>query len=237
MKFLLFSLLSIAPIYWCNAQKITQFDGSGDFSQIPGFGVVTTKPPKASEIQGSYYLGESWLMGSVYFGKIYGIRNNMTFRYHIADNSLEIKDGEIIRSISGLRVKSFSYQKNGVTHTFFNAENYKIKNWYQSGFFRQIETDSLNYALLAKNQANINDPDGSYIPALGVGNRPDKIIHSQDFFIYHYKTKHIIQLTGKRKKDLEVMNSPGLEKFVKDQKIKFNDEEDLIQVVKFLNKM
>ena len=237
MKFLLFSLLIISPFYCCNAQKITQFDGSGDFSQIPGFGVVTTKPLKASEIQGSFYLEESWLTGSISFGKAYGVKKNITFRYHLGDNQIEIKDGEIIRSISGLRVKHFSYQKNGFMQSFYNCENYKVKNWYQSGFFRQIEADSLNYALLAKNQAKINDPDGSYIPALGVGNRPNKIIHHIDFYIYDYKTKNIIPLTGKRKKDLELINQPELEKFVKENKIKLNDEEGLIKVVRFMNKM
>lgn len=237
MKLILFSIVAILPITLCNAQQLTQFDGSGDFSEIPGFGVVTTKPLKASDIQGNFYLEEDWLRGNLYFGKIYGTKNNVTFRYHIANNEIEVLDGKIVRAISGFRVKHFSFQKDSLTHNFFNCEIYKAKNLYQSGFFHQIETDSLNYALLAKNKAEITDVDGSYIPALGVGNRANKIIHSQEFFMYNYKNKSLIKLSGKRKKDLETLKRPGLEKFVKDHKIKFNEKEDLIQVVKYLNNL
>ncbi|MDX2303550.1 MAG: hypothetical protein NW226_12160 [Microscillaceae bacterium] len=179
----------------------------------------------------SFYLNKDWYIGSITLGSELQL-NNCPFKVNLKENTLLVKLNEKTWVIEDKEVDSFEWT-NGKTNKkeyFVNANNFNLNVSRTSGFF-QI-TNQGKYKLLVKHVLIEKDSFNPAMPNLGstlsyTAIEQFYVDNSEKTILFEKNKKDILLIFDK--KPTEVDN------FIKENKIKIREAEDLARVFNFYN--
>lgn len=202
----------------------------------PGsYALITELPPAPPSTIGDYYLESDWLHGDIYLKEDVKLES-LYFRYNAKDNYFEIKTETEIKILPGKRVNNFSWtnNQNEFDGEYVNAAQYNSNGTTMNTFFRVVEEDKFD--LLVGNRFKL--VPGNYNTALNVGEKNDKIIKEEVFYIGSDNKLMEVDLNKKKfTKDLEKFSGKDLSSFIKSNKINPKNPQDLILITHKLNKI
>ena len=185
------------------------------------------------EIEGSPYIMESWTNATILF-KSNEIIENIPVKYDLKENLMEIKTKKTIKVCPPERIIAFELNDsaNGEVRAFVNCNQFKVE-YSLVGFYEVLVDEEDGFMLLKKTEASIKE--SNYNPALDVGEMTAKIIKRDAFYIAKNKTAYSIPKRKKAFLKLFGKKSALIGDFVKREKSKLNDQEDLIKIIAYCN--
>ncbi len=229
MKKLLFLTLLCITIFDVKAQR----DGSGPVASYSTYSIDL--PPGQNKIvlidsrpnlDGSPYLYDDWASGQVFFNNGDTIKS-ILLRYNVYKDEMQFQNEGKAYSV-GSPEKIMLISMNN--HSFIYQE-YNEKEKKRDGFFELIyggKSSLLQRHLVKILPANFNI-------ALNSGNKNDQISMTK---MYYFKyNDDIIPIEKNGKNVIAFLKGKGIDvqKFVKENKLSFKKEEDLIKFTKYLD--
>lgn len=233
-RFITFTFLLLIITNLTYSQKVTQLDGSGNLSLAPVFGTVTSKKIKPQAV-GSYYWYEDYYSGNILLKEDNFLIKDKQFRYNIKNKQLEIKNGKHVIGIASFYVKRLEYiNKLNQNRVFVDAEDYSQNNVPFRGFFELLVEDE--YQLIKKITLVEEKFEDNYVAALDVGSKTNEIKRKEKFYISD-ENKEVFEVKNKKKANLGIFGdkSEDIGSYMKENKLKFSREEDLVKIVKYYN--
>ncbi len=200
-------------------------------NRAPALKEMPVAPP---EVEGSSYLNEEWLLGNIEI-KRNNIIEDVPIRYDIKNQSLEIKyDGQV--KICPLdRIHNFSYLNfEGNQFKYFNtSEVNNIRFDLPKGICRILVNDNTKlikyiYAETIKSNYNV---------ALAIGDPNHKIVIKETPFAIANDEVYEVKSTLKANSNIFGTKTELIKSFAKKNKLKFTDDEDLIQIFEYYNSL
>ncbi|MGI9544529.1 MAG: hypothetical protein ACR2MX_14810 [Cyclobacteriaceae bacterium] len=189
-------------------------------------------PP--SGVKGNYFLQDHWAAGDIVLH--YGpVLENYPLRYDIENDILEIKlekEGQV-KILKGEKVSKFLLHELAQTREFINASEYKFQGTVHIGFFEIIQDG--NTQLFSKTFAKVKPP--TYVEGLDVGERDHKIIKHEKIYIARDGEAFELGPFGNDNKKHFETHLKSVEKYAKENRLKFKGKEDLKQIVAYYNKL
>lgn len=174
----------------------------------------------------SLYWFEEWTPGIV------KLKNGQTFnqyllRFDVMGEGLELNLMQDVKLLPGFFVTEFFLQLEDETHHFVNPQNYFQHKDFVPGFYELIYEGKIS--LLQK--AEVKILKANYVTALDAGDKNDKAVRTDVFFLFD--GKEVYEIPRQKKKALSRLSSihPELEKYLKDQKLNPKKRADLIKLV------
>lgn len=202
----------------------------------PGsYALITELPPAPPSTVGDYYLVSDWLQGDLYLKEDVKLES-LNFRYNAKDNYFEIQTETEIKILPGKRVNKFSWTNNQSEFdgVYVDATQYNSDGKPINTFFKVVSDDK--YDLLIGNRFKVIP--GNYNTALNVGEKNDKIVREEVFYIGAEDKLMEVDLNKKKfTKDLAGFSGKDLSSFIKSNKIDPKSQEDLIMVTERLNEI
>ncbi|MEM1001504.1 MAG: hypothetical protein AAGH46_02520 [Bacteroidota bacterium] len=192
-----------------------------------------SKTPYANNnIQGSPYLSNSFDKALMYYGDEFV--GDIYFRYNGYNEEIEIKqtniEGEPIKGLGKDKKIKLVYNGNSLSFKTFIDKNGGTKNGYltliKDGHFKLYRHLKIVFKEAKKAENSL------------VKGTPAKFLQSDEFYLEQPSEKSIRQIELNNRKIIQLFNddtSSDLKEFLKNNKIKVNDENDLHQVINFLN--
>jgi hypothetical protein len=148
-------------------------------------------------------------------------------RYDVQNDEFEFLTDKQIKVLPGSKVKNIAWMDSvtEIKRFLVNAKEYTTEGVPLTGFF-EVLVDGKT-ALFKKIYLEIKKPDFS--PALNVGSKDTRIIKRDQYYFNSGKEVYRI----KSKKDLEPLfrnKAEQMNSFIKDEKIKFTKEYDLMRL-------
>lgn len=206
-------------------------EGNGNLNTTGLYGMG---PSTSTKVLGDPYWDVHWGISSVELKGGKELVEGNYVRYDIYNDELEflLKDG--IKIIPGSKVVSVVWQDSLFSKARFlvNANKFKQSGVPLTGFVEILVDNEI--ALLKRMTLNIKKP--TYNQALDVGNKDSRIVKEE---VYYYSVNNTLARL-KSKKDIKAIspkNQAVLEAFVKEKKIKFNNERDLILFIEYCNSL
>ena len=199
------------------------------------FSLINFAPLPPKGLKGDYYYVDEWRTGSFKLTND-NVYEDVLIKYY-TDNDLIVFDqkGEK-KTVNGRNVSSFTWTnpESGEREFFVNAKNYKLDGVpFTRGFLRVWNEGEIK--MLSKREFWIKEAD--YDARLGAGKRFDEIKFNDDFYIG--KNGEIVLVENSRKKTIKkvrkLLGMSNIETYVKAEKIKFKNPEDIEKFVQFLN--
>jgi hypothetical protein len=179
--------------------------------------------PEAKQLIGNYYLDQKWNKASILLYKESEIIEGYMVRYHIQNNSFEIRaeDSEEITSIPGMRIRNIVWldSKYQVPRYFINGMDLKDEGAPILGFFEVLVDGKL--PLVRRTVASIKA--ANYNTALMVGNKNDTIMKRNVY--YYIDGKNLIQIPKKKKQIFTIFGEKAseLEAFAKENALNLRE--------------
>ena len=177
-----------------------------------------------SDIKGSPYLTDDFVMSKVYFRKDSVFK--IALRYNIYDQSMEYKENKVIHAISNPEVMVKIEMESSVFIYYRNNENIKYNSYYE------LLASGKSY-LLAKKDIGYREAEP---PKPIVESQPAKFFKRND--TYYVVIGGALPVLIKNKKMLvEIFEDKKDEigKFIKKEKISYKKRKDLIHLVEYYN--
>lgn len=212
---------------WSVAQTINELyiiDGSVN----PGGVIDEFKLPPPSTT-GSYYLYDNWNSGEVTVRSRYTLKN-FPLRYDVEHHQLEINVDSEIKVCSTSIINSFTWvNENGDSSTFVPCRYYAPEVGGHGVFevlYKNGDTQLLSLT-------EIIQKDATYVAALDVGSRNNQLIKKETFYLA--KDHKIQKIESSRKKNQALLGNryDQVVEYVKKEKLRFNNREDLIQILTY----
>lgn len=206
----------------------------GQLTNIQGLDNVVIRTKKYEDIKGSAYLYPTWNSGTLTdkSGKTY---SNLLLKYDSYKDQVELnQDGQI------MEVSALNYPK--FTLSFVESSTNKvIKHSFSSGYnvegFNRVSYFDLllegRFTLLRKYKTSfIEDNVAGYGTSSTLKSFQSKTLH---FVIDQNGVATEIKPNKKSVLEVFPQQASSIEAFLKDRKMKIKSEDDLIDVIKFLN--
>jgi hypothetical protein len=161
---------------------------------------------------------------------------SLFFRYNVKENYFEIKTETEVKVLPGKRVTNFNWVNNQSESDgeYVNTSQYSLNGAMVNTFFKVAIKGQ--YDLLIGNRFKVIP--GNYNTALNVGERNDKIVKEEVFYICtDNKLMEVNSNKNKFTKDLKVFSGKDMSSFIKSNKINPKDPEDLTLVTHRLNEI
>lgn len=208
-----------------NAQLVV-----GGFSQIEMNSIMLRKDNlRDSDITGSQYFNENFLMG-----KVSGIKESIELRYNAFSDEIEFRNPNdtIYTLIKDEKLNPIEIFKKKYIYTKYKNEKNEIVN----GYLLEIYSGKLN---LYKNEKIILIPAkeprsgyDSYTPPKLQKSSSDyflKLKDSNEIFVFPRNRKELISYYPNKENEIK--------EFLKSNKLGFSKEEDLMEITKFLENL
>ena len=210
---------------------MTQFsDGTANLTRTGLYGMAPSSP--MLDIEGDPYWDLHFGVASVELkGRKELVEGNYV-RYDIYKDELEflLKDG--VKVLPGNKVVSVVWQDSIFSKPRFlvNANQFKENGVPLTGFL-EILVDK-DIVLLKRITLSIKKP--TYNQALDVGSKSTKIIKNDQYYVSINQS--LTKLNSKKDfNELMPRHNTKIQSFIKDNKIKFNSENDLVALVEYCN--
>lgn len=228
-------LLTIFSLFFATLAYAQQNDGTGQASNIYGESFNTRVreiPYTPGKTKGSYYLFENWSPGTITMDNSEEIRD-IFLKYNFQDRALEIKTDSAYYSLGAHETKQFTIYdaEREAFRQFASAKRYTIDNTPLTGVLEVLHEG--NIGLVARVAPRLIE--ANYKGALSGGSTSDKIVKEKEYFLVNeYRLEPI---SNKKKEAIPLLKeySADVESFVKKAKIKFRHEDDLVDVVRYLD--
>lgn len=183
-----------------------------------------------SEIEGSMYYEQDFVKGNLYLGK--SLYRSYLLRYNAYLDRFEVKtgQGQLPRSVA--KGSTLSFEIGG--DTFVLMDYMDSKNQVFSGYLMELVADG-KYRLYQEKRKFFKR--GKKAQTSFHKSSPHRFMDYQCFYVYSGRG-YPKQLKNSTKSLKDVFGNDGadkLKRYIKENDIKLNDREDLIQLVDFLN--
>ena len=191
------------------------------------------RPP--GKLEGNNFLDTNFVQSNIMLYNEKKVFDNVSSRFDILNNFLEIETSTGIRIVDGTQIKFFTLpnplQPNGAI--FMNVRNFKNDAENLKGFFELITDGKTSLMIFHKaweKKANYNE-------ALSVGDVNSKIIKEQTFYLV--KAEVAKKIGSSKKNLLEFMNDhrPEMEKFLKEGDYSLKSKADLVSILSYYNSL
>jgi len=208
--------------------RLVDLDGLSNADMLYGI------PLPEGKVIGDTYLEVQWKAASILLYEKDKLIEGFPARYDIYLNELEIKGKNGIKTLKGDKVKSFVWI-DSLTNSpvyFVNAKEFKNEdNVTLTGFFQVLIDGSL--PLFKKTKIDVKEAD--YNVQLNVGSLDDKILKKDELYVV--KGHQVMEVPSSKKKLLQLFGdkSEDIQKFIKDNALKTNEEYHLTTIFKQYN--
>jgi len=179
-----------------------------------------------NSVEGSRYINEEFLTGTFRSSsKVY------SFRYNAYHDEMEVKNGDEVNAIIKIYNFPITLSVGNKVYQVFDYENNEEKT---KGFF-VVLTDAKNIKLLLKEEIKFYPEK----PAKS-GYQPQKAATFKRFVDSHYITygnNTAEKLPNKKAEFFKIFgnNSEQIKNYIKENKLKYNKTEDLVQIFNYYN--
>lgn len=204
--------------------------GFNRVSTSQDLGIIYNLPAPKGELKGTYYLDEDWKETSVRLSSNSPVPN-LPMRLDLRANGLEVKTDDGIKFINNSMIKEFAWKNNrldsskyiNTSHYFSSDNDNRIMEelvYGQIGLYKYHET------FIEK---------ANYNPALDVGSKDDVV--KLKAMYYFSKDDELYKISSKLKKNQGFFGSDfdKVKSFMKENKLKMNNDEDLKRIAIFAN--
>ncbi|MEL7002080.1 MAG: hypothetical protein AAFN93_05000 [Bacteroidota bacterium] len=193
--------------------------------------LIRELPSRPAETTGSYYLDDSWKVSNITLiskGQVKGYPTKLDLKQY----ELDIQVGDEIKVVQLLKVKEFKWADSpGDSSKFVNTEHlYGAVD----GTGRMMEELVGNTFSLYKHMETYIQ-EANYNKAMGVGQQDNQIKLKKEYYLSKEGRLWLVSPKLKKNRELFGDHYSKVVAFTKANKLKFNREEDLIEVIKFLN--
>ncbi len=226
MKFLAL-LISIATFFTLSAQNPN--DALVSFSG----GVVSIKnmPEKTINVKGSVYQYDEWSLGNLLM-KSGETLKAYPLKYDLKYSRYEIKDNETVKVLSLMDVKEASWMlPNGNAEHYINSSEFEHIGYH--GMFKVITTGKLT--LLKSTSLRIEE--SYYNPALDVGSNERKYVKKSTYYVMTNGKLTPIKTTRKSILKQFGDQSDTVNKWVKENTLKYNNDTDLAKIFNYYHSL
>jgi hypothetical protein len=178
------------------------------------------------QLLGFFYLDDEWADTDIYLINDSLVLRDLNTRIDLRNNVLEIKTKKDTLVLPTYRIKSLFFKE---TAKVFVTEN--IVKSPTNGFYQVVVDDK--YSLLSQPKVKVERSDFNVIT--NSGNRDDKIIQQESFYLFIDDTLVKLENSKGRFKKQFRKNKKILQ-FLSQQKVKPKNKVFLIELVKFINK-
>lgn len=149
-------------------------------------------------------------------------------RYNAYRDEVEFKRGDEILALKPANVKNIFFQDSGTTMVYFDGPNENEKGYF-------FELVNGNNSLYKKVHIKYNE----FVPAANSYSSDKPANFSKADVVYYLKTKNAFIKISKNNRDFLSnfdSNKNDIKSFINSNKIKLENENDLIKLVNYLNK-
>ncbi|MEM7551363.1 MAG: hypothetical protein AAF363_16905 [Bacteroidota bacterium] len=186
------------------------------------------------EEEGKFFIHDDFLIGDL---KSYGLGKleDVPMRYDLFRDQMEIVIKGDKFALKENYIKSFSWYdtKSFRRSRYVNVRDFEFKDYDKKGFIEIIFEDSVSLGFIK----DISVIRGSESPTLVPDANNDRIVELANYFIL--ENENALELSNSKKKNVPIFGKywNKLSTFVKQQKLSFRKEEDLIRIVKKYNEL
>ncbi|MGD1892312.1 MAG: hypothetical protein ACFB15_17200 [Cyclobacteriaceae bacterium] len=234
MKYPLLIILSITSLAPVAAQQVQGTAQTNSHIYGDGFGArVREIPYVPGETVGTYYLFDHWSPGTITM--VNGEKvSDIFLKYNFENKSLEIKTDTAYFSMDVSASDQFSIydDEQRQFRSFIAARRYKLDDTPLTGALELLHQG--NVELVAKVAPKLIE--ANYKGALSGGSTNDKIVKKKEYFLVTTDYE-LIALPTKKKQAIEVLQQfdPEIESYLKQERLKLKQEEDLIVLAEYLS--
>ena len=182
-------------------------------------------------VEGTNYLNEKWFKGDIYLKNTEVVLKGYPLRYNLDEQYLELNTKLGIKIVSLHLLSSFRVADGKRPRVnFVNCSNYQYLDGFTAlnGIFEIIvggEHQLLAYKQLKLIRAN-------YAPTVDMGYKNDRWVVRERF--YYMKEGLVYPMPQSKKEFLHTMNMEGLADFMRKNKHKLKEREDLVAIFEFM---
>ena len=257
VKFLPILALTLLSYQVTNAQQVISGKTAkampthiGEMSTYLGDGFGQHRAITADDVNyseyatvGTTFLTDDWNSGTIYF-TLNRKLEDQSFQYDIGQNQFLLKGDKDLenmadaRIIDAVNVIAFVVSdKSSANRQFINSMNAGLTvNGTPLLGFVEVLADG-NLSLFRKIETSVLK--ASYNVALNAGTKQDKIIKKETYYFKKKGSNNLFEVDKNKQSNLSFLSDhqDKVKNYVKDQKLKFKDEEDLTQIVTYYNSL
>jgi len=226
ISFIIISFMIFINVFAQNPNDaIIVFNSGGATTSID----LKSKPP---ETKGSYYYNNEWFTGTIKLFSGEEIRN-YPLKYDMRLNQINIKTDLNVKIVSIGAVKEIIWLTNkGQNEKLVNCVTFVNKNNI-IGFYQILSEGKITFLKKTKLKLLSSNYNGTVV----AGDKADKYIKEDDYFIYTGST--IIPIRKNKRKILQILknNSKEIENFADQNKLSFKKESDLLKIFNYYNSL
>lgn len=152
-----------------------------------------------------------------------------SMRYNIRTNTFEVLVNGKVEYLAGEKIDQFSFlEERGIKRLFVNVKNFSAQNHRLSGFLEVLEIGQIgllaNDKIVAKNIYSDNGDGLESTETVGV---------ETEYFLSRNTELTPISSFNKRSLGVFKDHSESIREFIKEKKLKFKREEDLVTLARF----
>lgn len=198
---------------------------------------IQEKEASAPKTIGTIYMDDNWNMGEIHLLNKQVVKG-FPLKYDIKNNTVEVKVYSKIKVCPIGIITKFNWKGKDQfkTKEFVNCKGYEFKDGTPLiGFFETIYNPEQRHKLFAKTNLRVIKPD--YNIALDIGDRDSKIVKKNQYYLIDDNTVFLIEKNKRKSLILFQEKAPLIKRFMKKNKLKFNEENDLIKVIEYYNSL
>ena len=196
-------------------------------------------------VMGSTFLRDDWTTGTLYVTLNRKVENQ-PFKYDIENNLFLVKEREdrkyvkddTLTFVNGVIVLAFEVQDPAKgTRRYLNSNNsgFKRNGAPALGFLEVLVDGDMNLYM----KTETTTLKANYNVALNVGEKEDRVVKQNMYYLRKKEQDELFQISKNKKDNLTFLNHKQAEvnSYIKQHNLKFNREEDLIQLVQYYNSL
>jgi hypothetical protein len=229
MKIIVATLIAFVIYSDGVSQQAPQITPNNNVQRYPG-GFITALPGPPPGVMGTFYLYDSWNVGSVLVMDD-KIIENIPIKLDLRNSLIEIDHDGQTKVLSFDRVKELDLKHlNGTIEHFVNGKTLRFVDTPIEGLFSFIQRGKYNLLSLTR----VVEVKPSYNVALDSGSKDYEIVHEELLFIM--KDNIVVQVDKSKKKFSGALKKAFGEDFDKKlEKVKVGKEPSLVGFVSSLN--
>lgn len=225
----------LLPLY-SEGQTSTEADQTiFDLDVNPG-ALIRELPVEKGDLQGSTYLYDEWLPAYVRL-KNGSIIRNFPVKLDVHNRMLEVKGPDMVRVCAFDRIGALDLKQpsSGDTLHFLPTGDYAAGgDAAQEGLFRVLYSGRT--MVVAHPYTEIIK--ATYVPTVDVGSKSDKLVMHNDYYFIDAGGRYW-PVSKRAGKNMAYFGdrSDQLEEFIKENKLKFSQEEDLVRIFRYFDSL
>lgn len=228
---MLFTMVCTIAFSQTTNQEISILDRNVNPGQV-----INELPLPPPGMEGSFYLNENWLTGDFTITNSDKLYKNFPLRYDLKNQLLEIENNDQTKICTLPVLRTFSYRNhNNEIESYINTELIDDANKILPKSIAQVLYED-KLMLIGVPYVEVKDP--TYVPAIDMGNRNQKILKKIDYYVINNARAH--KITGpsfKKNEGIFGNKKSDVENYIKENRLKFNKEDDLVKIFNYYNSL